>query len=271
MAVFRSIRVQMPDRPGALSTLATALAAHGVDIVRFDVVSTEAESVIDDLYLAGSSQEMIGAAIASFRPDVLVRTFETEPREPARILADGLIETARARSAADAAAAAAEGARLLARGDVAAYLRATPAGEVQVLAGPPGLPGLTRADLFAGWWALSRQSAIAFRATAGLRWRGEREAWSWAPAQFQQALSAAWLALVACGPTDILLVGRTLNIAFYEGELARLRDYSSCIAQVIRLRGELAGASCAFGDGALPPRAVVVGADTTGMPVASLA
>lgn len=269
MPVFRSIRVQMPDRPGALSTLATALAAHGVDIVRFDVVSTEAGSVIDDLYLAGPSAEMIGAALASFRPDVLVRTFETEPREPSRVLADGLVETARARSSDAAVAAAAEGARLLARADVAAYLRATPDGDIRVLAGPSGLPGLTRADIFAGWWALSRQAAIAFRATAGLRWRGENEAWSWAPAHFQQALSSAWLALVPCGSADLLLAGRSLNIAFYEGELSRLKDYACAVAQVLELRGD-APPTCALGDGTLPPRAVVVGADPRDSPVVSL-
>lgn len=261
MVAFRSIRVQMPDRPGALSTLSTALAAHAVDIVRFDVVSSDGDTVIDDLYLSAPSQEMIGSAIASFRPDVLVRTFESEPREPARVLADGLIAAASAVTTADAAAATAEGARLLARADVAALLRATPSGNIEVLAGPEGLPDLAASDPFAGWWVLEKQSAIAFRATAGLRWRGENEAWSWAPAHFQQALSSAWLTLTPCGPTNILLTGRTLNIAYYAGELARLQAYADGVASVLQLRGEVAtDVPTRSGAGQLPPRAVIFGA-----------
>ncbi|WBL36266.1 ACT domain-containing protein [Tepidiforma flava] len=63
MAVVRSIRITMPDRPGALSAVTTALAAHRVDIVRLDVVSHEGEYVVDDLLLEAATAEDIGAAI----------------------------------------------------------------------------------------------------------------------------------------------------------------------------------------------------------------
>ena len=43
------LRVAMPDRPGSLATLASAIADAGVDIAAVDVVETDAGIALDDL------------------------------------------------------------------------------------------------------------------------------------------------------------------------------------------------------------------------------
>src|SRR5512143_3097134 len=83
MPAYRAIRIHMPDRPGALSAISTALAAHQVDIVRLDVVSHEGSTVVDDLVLSAASQEDIGSAIGGFHPEVSIRTFDEIIGDPA--------------------------------------------------------------------------------------------------------------------------------------------------------------------------------------------
>ena len=75
MTVYRSIRVQITDRPGALFAITAALAAHGVDIVRLDVISSDGTIVVDDLFLGAPSAAAIGDACASFPGDATVRTW----------------------------------------------------------------------------------------------------------------------------------------------------------------------------------------------------
>ncbi|MEO6397497.1 MAG: ACT domain-containing protein, partial [Tepidiformaceae bacterium] len=75
MTVYRSIRIQLPDRPGSLSAITASLAAHGVDIVRLDVVSQEGQSAVDDLYLGAPSEDALDRAIRGFHSDVTAQPF----------------------------------------------------------------------------------------------------------------------------------------------------------------------------------------------------
>ena len=92
MSVFRSVRVQMKDRPGALSALGAALAALSVDIVRLDVVSHEGDLVVDDLYLRAAADSDIDLAVAGFMDATSVTTFTGFASDPSRKMAERLRE-----------------------------------------------------------------------------------------------------------------------------------------------------------------------------------
>jgi hypothetical protein len=249
MPAYRSIRIQMPDRPGALSAISAALAAHGVDIVRLDVVSHEGLSVVDDLFLAAETQDDLGRAVGSFLPDVTVRTFEGMAGDPALEMGEGLARCVTAETVEGCREASVLGAQQLARGDAGAFLRASADGGVDVLQGPPGLPRIGPGEPFAGRWALQRGSAMAFPVNE-----------TWAPAHFEQALGAAWVALAPSGPFDVVMVVRRLNIAFYTGELERLSAFARAAGAILQLRGDRpAAAALAAGlEGSLPERAVTL-------------
>ncbi|MBK6662444.1 MAG: ACT domain-containing protein [Thermoflexaceae bacterium] len=82
MTVYRSIRVQITDRPGALFAITAALAAHGVDIVRLDVISSDGTIVVDDLFLGAPSAAAIGDACASFPATRPCAPSKTRPVTP---------------------------------------------------------------------------------------------------------------------------------------------------------------------------------------------
>ena len=82
MEAVRSIRIHLPDRPGSLSSISTALAVHDVNIVRLRVVSHEGATVVDDLDLAAATENDLDRAIAGFYPDVRVERFERTLGDP---------------------------------------------------------------------------------------------------------------------------------------------------------------------------------------------
>ncbi len=227
MAAYRSIRIQMPDRPGALSAVSTALAVHGVNIVRLDVVSSDESMVVDDLLLQAKSQEDIGAALGSFQPDVTVRTFDEHIGDPVIEMGVGLAAVAAAADLPEARQAAADGARKIARGDVAAMTRALPTGGHEILAGPAGLPMIYPNEPFTGRWVNQRAQPVAFPSAP-----------SWAPEAFQKRLNASWVALAPSGPFDVLIVARKLSIPFLPGELERLAVFADGTSSILGGRGD---------------------------------
>jgi len=62
------IRVQLPDRPGALGAVATALGEVGVDILSLDVVERRSGIAIDDLVVELPAGRL---------PDVLITAAES--------------------------------------------------------------------------------------------------------------------------------------------------------------------------------------------------
>ncbi len=226
MPVYRVIRITMPDRPGALSAVTASLAAHRVDIVRLDVVSHDGGSVVDDLLLAAESADDITRASAGFLSEVTVRTFEGLPGDPTIEMGTGLRRVAGA-APREAAMALVDAAATLLRADHAVLLAAGPDGELSALAATFEVPAVPLEAPFAGRWALERGTPLAFPASDG-----------WAPAELRQALGAAWVAVVPCGELRLLLVSRSLSIAFYSGELERLHAFAEAADQVLRLHGE---------------------------------
>jgi hypothetical protein len=249
VTAYRSIRIQMPDRPGALSAISTALAANTVDIVRLDVVSREGATVVDDLFLTASSQDEIGAAVGSFHGDVTVRTFDGQSGEPTIEMGAGLLEVATAPTLAAARLAAAEGARRLGRADLAVLLRATSDGGYEWDGGPGELPAIGDSEAFVGRWALQRRAAIAFPVADG-----------WAPVRVQHALEAAWVAIAPFDAFGLLLVARKLNIAYFTGELERLSAFADAAAAILQCKGERSShvALPAGREETLPARAITL-------------
>ena len=249
MPVHRAIRIQMPDRPGALSSISTALAAHQVDIVRLDVVSHEGEMVVDDLLVAAACQEDIGGAIGGFHPEVSVRTFEETAGDPALEMGTALGQVAASASIENARDAALMGAVRIGRADDAVLLRCTESGGLAVVGSTSPAPDVGGGEQFAGRWVLENRAAAAFPVTDG-----------WAPQGFQHALSPAWAAIASAGALDLLLATRKLNIPFYAGELARLAAFAEAAGAIIAgLGGGPRFGSLPWGTGTvLPPRAVTV-------------
>ncbi|MDQ3887012.1 MAG: ACT domain-containing protein, partial [Actinomycetota bacterium] len=62
------IRVQLPDRPGALGALATAIGNTGADILSLDVVERGSGIAVDDLVVELPSGRL---------PDVLITAAES--------------------------------------------------------------------------------------------------------------------------------------------------------------------------------------------------
>jgi hypothetical protein len=70
------IRVQVPDQPGMLGAIATALGHAGVDILSLDVVDRDGEFAVDDLTVelpAGRPPDVLITAVESI-PDVRVES-----------------------------------------------------------------------------------------------------------------------------------------------------------------------------------------------------
>ncbi|MEO8541296.1 MAG: ACT domain-containing protein [bacterium] len=249
MPVFRAIRIHMPDRPGALSAISTALAAHQVDIVRLDVVSHEGSTVVDDLILSAGSQEDIGHAIGGFYPEVTVRTFEEISGDPALEMGTALGAIASSPTIDQSHSATLQGANRIVRADDALLLRASGAGDLKPVAATVSTPGILAAEPFAGRWVLERRAAAAFPVADG-----------WAPQAFQHAIGAAWVAIAPAGAFDLLIVTRKLNIPFYTGELERLAAFAEAASAIIARAGDRPhfGSLPAVSGTDLPARAVTL-------------
>ncbi|MDZ7726834.1 MAG: ACT domain-containing protein [Dehalococcoidia bacterium] len=249
MPVYRSIRIQMPDRPGALSAITTALAANGVDIVRLDVVAHGDGDVVDDLFLSAPSQESIGSAVGSFQSDVAVRTFEDEAGDPALEMGAGLGDIAAATDSGSALERIRSHGRTLARASHTAVFRATPDGGFLALSGPDGLADIGPDEPFAGRWVLHRQAPAAFPVPS-----------SWTDAPGLAPMEAAWAAIAPLGPFDLFVASRKLAISFVPEELERIAAYADAAGAILRLRGEAqsSGSMAAGPEVELPDKAVTL-------------
>jgi hypothetical protein len=111
------LRIALPDRPGALGSVATALGTVGADIVSLDVVERSADRAVDDLVvelpLGGLADALVSAAasvpgvrVVSIRPYAamvdpyreleLLDAIVADPIDADPILADGLVRIFRA-------------------------------------------------------------------------------------------------------------------------------------------------------------------------------
>ncbi len=249
MTVFRSIRIEMADRPGALSAIGASLAANRVDIVRLDVVSHEDGTVVDDLYLAAETDGDVDRAVRSFYGDTRVLSFVGLTSDPVTAMGESLGRIAAASSIGEAFVATVEGASRFLAADGSALLRVNATGGYDVLVGPAGLPAVEAGSHFAPGWSLSTGQAMAFPARDG-----------WAPPAFAAALSAHWVAAAPCGAGGLLIVSRTAEMPFYRGEIARLDVFARAAGTMTLGKGAPVAAPESMPAGQPPAGAVTLAA-----------
>jgi len=209
------LRVVLPDRPGTLGALASALGTEGADILSVDVVERGAGTAVDDLVVDMPS---------SRPPDVLITAAESVHGvvvESVRPFA-GALDTTRELELVEAVAARPEmGVTLLAE----------------------GVPGLFRSA-----WALVTEAGVRRVASSAAAPETEAVELAWLPLDKATVLDPAgghvvpeaWTALdteLAAAPVGrperALVVGRPGGPAFRPSELARLSHLAGIVATIV--------------------------------------
>jgi hypothetical protein len=243
------LRLVLPDRPGSLGAVATALGAEGADIETLDVVERGPQgSAVDDLVVSLPGERMAEVLITACQSVSDVRVESLRPHSRAA-------ETVRDLGIVDAIAA--EPARALERlAELAPEaFRCTWAvvfdASAMTAASYEGVPG-------EGVWRVSASGAAPPTGTcpvpdlpiAGARRVSPEEAW--VPVEWRDRDND--LAVAACGsPYRVLLVARTGGPLFRASEvmrlahLANLAGMSAAMAAVTPITGESVAVSGAFG------------------------
>ncbi len=212
------IRVQLPDRPGALGALATALGNVGGDILSVDVVERGSGIAIDDLVVELPS---------GGQPDVLItaaESLEGVEVDAVRPWA-GVLDTHRELELVEEVAAdPAQGLQTFTNG-VPKIIRAgwaivltTTEDQPQRVAGSQAAPETLAVQL--PWWPLRRATILD----------GEER---WVPEPWREL--GTELAASPLGSAErVLLVGRPGGPMFRAAEVARLEHLAGIVAVVLR-------------------------------------
>jgi hypothetical protein len=217
LALSFLIRVQLPDRPGALGAVATALGHIGADILSVDVVERSSGTAIDDLVVELPKGRL---------PDVLITAAESVQDvevDAVRPYA-GVLDTHRELELVEEVAAQPdEGLAIFTEG-VPRIIRAGwalvvgPAGAgAETLTASTAAPQLRTLDL--PWLPLARATVLD----------GEE---SWVPETWQE-LGTELAATPLGKPDRVLLVGRPGGPMFRAAEVARLAHLAGIIAVVL--------------------------------------
>lgn len=211
------IRVQLPDRPGMLGALATALGKVDADILSVDVVERGSGIAVDDLVVELPSGRL---------PDVLITAAESVPGvevDAVRPYA-GVLDTHRelelveqvAADTANGLAIFVEGVpRIIRAGWAVAVTMA--GGHARRLAASGAAPQTRATEL--PWWPLRRGTILD----------GED---AWVPEQWREL--GTELAATPLGGTDrALLVGRPGGPMFRAAEVARLSHLAGIVSVVL--------------------------------------
>lgn len=210
------LRLVLPDRPGSLGAVATAIGLAGADILSLDVVERGPEGAVDDLIvdlppggladiLITSAQSVPGVIVESLRPYLggpdlhrdteLVDVLAGSPHRGLDLFTEHAPGVFRA------------GWALLLEGD---------GGPARVLHGSAGAPAVR--DLVLPWMPL----ASAVRLEHGEDWVPER----W------EVLGTEMAAAPVGGPGRVVLVGRPGGPRFRASEVLRLAHLAGIAATV---------------------------------------
>ncbi|MGH3858130.1 amino acid-binding protein [Actinokineospora sp.] len=211
------IRVQLPDSPGTLGAVATALGAIGADILSVDVVERVGGVAIDDLVV-----ELPGGRL----PDVLITAAESVAGvevDAVRPYA-GVLDTHRelelvedvAAEPNDGLAIFTEGVPKIIRAGWALVVTFDAAG-AHPIASSSAAPTVHRMEL--PWMPLARATVLD----------GEE---SWVPETWQE-LGTELAATPLGKPDRVLLVGRPGGPMFRAAEVARLAHLAGIVAVVL--------------------------------------
>lgn len=211
------IRVQLPDKPGNLGALASALGATGADILSVDVVERGGGIAIDDLVVELPSGRL---------PDVLITAAESIPDvevDAVRPYA-GVLDTHRELELVEEVASApsrgvttfVEGVPKIVRAGWAVVVGYNGQG-VHRVAGSAAAPETPHVDL--PWMPLSRATVLD----------GEED---WVPPTWRE-LGTELAATPLGKPERVLLVGRPGGPMFRASEVARLAHLAGIVAVVL--------------------------------------
>ncbi len=212
------LRVQLPDRPGALGALATAIGTTGADILSVDIVERGGGVAIDDLVVELPSGRL---------PDVLITAAESVDGvevDAVRPYA-GVLDTHRELELVEEVAADpargleifTEGVPKIIRAGWAVVLTRT-GDEPHRLASSTAAPETLAVRL--PWWPLRRATVLD----------GEE---SWVPEPWRE-LGTELAATPLGGAQRALLVGRPGGPTFRAAEVARLAHLSGIVSVVLR-------------------------------------
>ncbi len=249
------LRLVLPDRPGSLGAVATALGAEGVDIETLDVVERgPRDSAVDDLVVSLPADRMAEVLITACQsvPDVRVESLRPHSRAAETVRDLGIVD----------AIAAAPGRALERLAELAPEaFRCTWAVvfDATDMTGPVvGYGAAPSLDRRSGVRRVSASSAAPPTGTcpvpdlpiSGARRVSPEEAW--VPVEWRDRDND--LAVAACGsPYRVLLVARTGGPLFRASEvmrlahLANLAGMSTAMAAVSPVGGETVAVSGAFG------------------------
>lgn len=211
------MRVELPDRPGSLGAVATALGEVGADILAMDIVERGTGVAVDDLVvevpsdrrpdaLITAAESVPGVRVESIRPDPgvanthreweLVEAVTAQPNNAIELLAELLPE--------------------IVRSDWAAVLRTEPNGSVTTLATGGAAPIFD--TLTPGWGPLTEPTHLDPHA-------------AWVPDSWRQLNTE--LAGAPLGSTDVVvLVGRAGGPALRRTEVAKVGHLAMLVAMV---------------------------------------
>jgi hypothetical protein len=213
------LRLVLPDRPGALGAVATALGTVGADILSVDVIERSPGSATDDFVvelppdkladsLVSAASSVQGVKVESIRPYAgqidphreleLLEALARDPQSSLPVLADGVARVFRAGWALVLAAPVAGQSKVLARGGAAPELSSVPA--------PWWPPSPTRPLSSEDDWApadwnrLGTELAVTPLGKDGLLIG--RPALRWLPSELVRLQHLAALAAAVTPPTD---------------------------------------------------------------------
>lgn len=212
------IRVQLPDRPGALGAVATALGKVGVDILSLDVVERRSGVAIDDLVVELPTGQL---------PDVLITAAESVPGVEVDAVRPwaGVLDTHRELELVEQIAADPEHGLQTFTDGVPKIIRAgwavvfaTVDGKPRRLAASFAAPETVAGEL--PWWPLRRATILD----------GEE---AWVPLPWRE-LGTELAATPVGRPDRVLLIGRPGGPMFRAAEVARLEHLAGIVAVVLR-------------------------------------
>lgn len=218
----RLVRLRLADRPGMLATVASVLAAHGVDILRIEVLGREGGLAIDDLLLAGAGIDGALAELAD-SVSVLADRADADLPDPALAMGAACAEVAFSSSRRDAKRRLLRAALGLVFADAGFVLEATPAGWlIPVVSTTPGLSVVDPPSLAHS--ALAAEHALAADSRA-----------PWAPPAFRAALPQGSVVVVPAGGQARLVIGlvREDDAPFVAPERERLEALARMAGGVV--------------------------------------
>ena len=215
------LRVVLPDRPGSLGAVASALGRVGADILAMDIVERSYENAVDDIVvdLPSGRQPDVLITAAETVPGVRVESVRPDPGVADRHHEWELVEAIAAEPARAIEALARMLPKVL-RAGWAIIVRVDDDKVIHLLAGGGGVPNLS--GVTAGWAPVDEAGVL------------DPEAY-WVPEDWKTIGTEMAVAPVG-SPEIAVIVGRPGGPALRDSEVARLAHLAGLTA-VVAARG----------------------------------